>query len=168
MKKTTKPINPKQKTKKSPKVSKYQHLPLNLTDTLKPHISFWCTNAQHIWLWPKYPLLEAEELSHVKKKKTSKPQDLIVITIEMTKGQKQYKVRFTLMSDCVRATFESRLESQQQKRKTAASSEHFFNLCPPFSLTFLSLSFIKPGHFNSEVSVWLRWHQKCILKPLHD
>lgn len=61
MKKKTK------KTKKSPKLNKYQHLPLNFTGILKPRISFWCTNAQHTWLRPKFPLLEADEQSHVKK-----------------------------------------------------------------------------------------------------
>lgn len=71
----------------------------------------------------------------------------------MSLGQRQYKVRFTLMSDCVRATAKSWLESQQQKRRTAASSEHFFNLFPPFYLTFLSMPFIKPESFHSEALV---------------
>lgn len=71
MEKKTQNIKPNKKEEPN-KLNKYQHLSLNFTGILKPHISFWYTNAQHIWLWTKFPLLESDELSHVKKK----PQNL--------------------------------------------------------------------------------------------
>lgn len=52
----------KTQNKKKPKPKKHQHLPPNPTAILKPRISFLRKNAQYIWLWPEFPILEAKEL----------------------------------------------------------------------------------------------------------